>query len=272
MMVAYSKQLHADGGGEKLVTADEVVGMVIANFRGPVGTMLTALGALKSPGQSSSLCVGRQVVSEQSAMSEAFQIEFMSPTSGGIDGVEKAGKKYRGVREHNSENDLVKAGVYLPGLRRGRGLSWVPYDGVLGTEFKFYYLTPVSNFRYDFLYRFIDANVEAPVIEGVRLPTSRSPFVRSRIYLKRISIIYVPVKIEYWVGDNKLQPVTVEFRGYAQVVGASGYWAPNEIASGQTSLTFLGWHMVGSQDWMMSTNHQVIEIQQVPCVIVAPAN
>src|SRR5262249_7783779 len=75
--------------------------------------------------------------------------------------------------------------LYLPALRRVRIVPFQPDDPLLQSHMFFYDLTAIQDLG-DYRYQFLDANEQAPVIEGAPLPASTmSPYERSVFSLQK---------------------------------------------------------------------------------------
>ena len=249
------------------VSAKALIRMVISNLTPPQGYAFFGSGVFHTSAENSDMCLLRAVNDTE----EAFQAQFNSPVTGAIGNLERPGLRYSGIRWRMPDGTVgVYASTFPPTLGRGRKLQWVPNDGILGGDLDFYNLHPVSVFSGDFVYRLRGWNVEHPMLDGIRLPglpSAVSPYGASRITLRLVSIIYVPMKVEYWDNDQFLgSPVkVVEYHDYHEVLEADGYWAPNVVTSGNTSITFGKWYVKKMPENMFSRNHALLGTREISC-------
>ena len=256
------------------VTAKALIQMVISNLTPPPGFAFSGSGTFHTSAENSDLCLLRAVNDTE----EAFLAQFNSPVTGAMGGTERPGLQYKGIRWYVSDGNAgVYASTFPPTLGRGRKLQWVPNDGILGGDLAFYDLHPVSVFSRDFLYRLVVWDLDYPRLDGIRLPglpIGIAPYGSSRITLQRVSITYVPTKVEYWDNDQfKGPPVkVVEYTDYHEVLGADGYWAPNVVTSGSTSITFGKWYVTKSPENMFTRNHALLGTREISCRAVPSQN
>lgn len=261
------------------VTAKALIRMVVSNLIPPPGYAFSAAGTFHTSAENSDMCLQRAVrnISEE-GVEEAFQTQFNSPT-GSVGGVERPGLRYRGIRWRAGGSVGVHASTFPPTLGRGRKLSWVPNNGILGGDLGFYNLHPVSVFDGDFVYRLMVWDMNHPILDGIRLPglsNAVSPYGSSRITLQRVSITYVPMKVEYWenVNDSHVghPDVVVEYADYKEVVGADGYWAPHVVSSGSTRIMFSSWRVIELPANIFTRNHALLGTQNISCAPTTSQN
>jgi hypothetical protein len=135
-------------------------------------------------------------------------------------------------------------------------------DGVLGSDYRFYWLAMASILKNDFIFEgAYDGSGDKP-IKGTRKQGSRSPFSSAYFSVQGIKGIYVLEKIE-WQREG-LPDIQQIFEEYDEVENAPGYLAPSRVNAGNTQLLFTRWSALEPLDWLLSTNHSLIEIQRLP--------
>ena len=238
--------------------AQEIMHEVIKNLRGPEGKMVVAIAHMRSPVTQYDIVLGLNIENGV----EGVQIDVLSAADGAGEGA-RAGQKYRVVRDAVDPRALT----YLPGLRRGRGRPFVPMDRVMQTDQRYYFLTLVSNLMHDFEYvcEKCDSDEDEVVVLALRKKDRQDelcPFPISRWYLKYIGDIVVLTRTEYHAEDGQI--LIVVYEEYTDILGAPGHLAPRKIATGDTVLFVKGWFVSDPPSWIMSKNHQVLELQNLP--------
>jgi hypothetical protein len=130
---------------------------------------------------------------------------------------------------------------YLPALRRVRIVPYQPDDPLLQSDYLFYDLTAIQNFG-DYRYRFIDANLYTPVVEGVPHENLSSvPYERAVFHLEQRGEVYLVTAIE---ASNRGVEKRARFSGFREV--APGYYRPHLLTissapGAKTELAFRDW-------------------------------
>lgn len=236
------------------LTAAEVIHKAAANLEGPVGTTILAEGKMQFSRKNLDVRIARYW---RNGM-EGFQIDILSPMEDKEvpDATPQTNKKYRVVRKEMEISTLT----YLPSLRRGRKISYVPLDGVLGSEYPYYLLPLASDFLHDFSYVYVKEDADAPIIRGVQVPESRSPYTQVQIELQRRGETYTIERAVYELPDSRgLTFLLQEFIEFTP-----GYWAPKKVAANETVFTFDTWTAREALQWLHSTNHNMFDAQGIP--------
>ncbi|MBI3801977.1 MAG: hypothetical protein HY268_34040 [Deltaproteobacteria bacterium] len=238
------------------LTAEEVIQKAATNLEGPVGTTIVADGKMQFSRRNLDIRVARYWHDG----TEGFQIDILSPMEDKEvpDATPQTNKKYRVVRKAMDISTLT----YLPSLRRGRKINYVPLDGVLGSEYPYYLLPLASDFLHDFSYTFVKEDINAPVIKGVQIAESRSPYAQVQIELQKREATYTIEKAIYETPNSRgLTFLLQEFIEFAP-----GYWAPKKVMANDTVFTFDTWRISEPLEWLHSTNHNVFDAQGIPQV------
>lgn len=226
---------------------------VVENLKGPPEATVVGEGRMIFSGRNLHIRIARYCPDGK----EGFQVDFLSMVEDQETGGNPMGdKKYRVVGEEGN----ISALTYLPSLRRGRKLNYVPLDGVLGSEYRFYFLPTVTNLHFDFSYSYTEENAIKPIILGVRRPDSRSPFPRITLYLNRLGKSYVVEKTIY---ERAQGGSTVQLlEDYEEFT--PGYWAPHKVVTGGTTLTFSRWGIKTPLEWLLSQSHETLGLHRIP--------
>lgn len=239
------------------LTAGEVIKKAAENLEGPVGSTVMAEGKMQFSGRNLDVRIARYWHDG----TEGFHIDTLSPMEDKEvpDATPQTNKKYRVVRK---EMDIATL-TYLPSLRRGRKISYVPLDGVLGR----YYLLPLaSDLLHDFSYSYEKEDVNAPIIKGVQTAASRSPYAQVRLALQKKGETYLIEKAVYEMPSSRgLTFLLEEFIEFAP-----GYWAPKKVMANETVFTFATSKTQKPLAWLHSTNHNVFDAQGIPSLEEKP--
>lgn len=140
------------------LTATAVIQKAAANLERPIGTTIMAKGKMRFPGRNLDVRIARYWCDG----TEGFQIDILSSMEDKEipDAGSQTNKKYQAVRKEMDISTLT----YLPSLRRGRKISYVPLDGVLESEYPYYLLPLASNFLHDFSYAYVKEDANALII------------------------------------------------------------------------------------------------------------
>ena len=236
------------------VTAQEIIDKTIANLIGPPGRMVVSTGNMKFARRDLDIRTARYY----RAGTEGFQMDIhsMMEDQEVAGSSPQTGKKYRVVRTAQTISTLT----YLPSLRRGRMVSYVPLDGVLGSDFKYYLLPLVSNMMHDFSYAFVNEDPDAPIILGMRRAESRSPYTQVELQLIARGDFYLVQKAVYTTPNNK--QMYFEANNYYEYT--KGYWAPEKIVVDETTFTFSGWAALKPKSWLHKKGHHLLGTKQIP--------
>jgi Outer membrane lipoprotein-sorting protein len=144
--------------------------------------------------------------------------------------------------------------LYLPALRRVRIVPYQPDDPLLQSDYLFYDLTAIQNFD-DYHYRFIDANEQAPVIEGK--PRDKAfpvPYEAMIFRLERRGESYVVTEI---TGVNRGKEKHARFSGFREI--APGRYRPQQLVvggkEGRTELVFRDWTFSTPEPRLLTPAH-----------------
>ncbi len=236
------------------LTAEEVITKAAENLQGPKGKTILAEGKMRFAQRNLDVRIARYCHDG----TEGFQIDILSPMEdqGVPDATPQTNKKYRVVRTGAEISTLT----YLPSLRRGRKLNYVPLDGVLGSEYPYYLLPLASDLLHDFSYSYVKEDADAPIIKGVRTEGSRSPYTQVQIELQRRGETYLVEKAVYEMPNSRgLTFLLQEFIEFAP-----RYWAPKKVQANETIFTFDTWKTHEPLEWLHSTNHNMFDAQGIP--------
>jgi len=236
------------------LSAEEMMEKAIENIKGPSGMMLVSEGHMRFSWRNLRIRIARCF----SNGTEGFQIDILSPVEDQeVPGASpQTNKKYRVVRKGTRISTLA----YLPSLRRGRQINYVPTDGILGSDYPYYLLPLVSDFIYDFSYAYVKEDPNTPIIEGLKKEESNSPYSRVEIHLQKIGGTFTIEKAIYEAANNKgFSLISQDFKEFTE-----GYWAPEKIRVKNTTFTFNVWKAREPVKWIMSTNHNRFDAQSIP--------
>lgn len=236
------------------LTAEEVITKAAENLQGPKGKTVLAEGKMRFAQRNLDVRIARYCQDG----TEGFQIDILSqmedqevPGAG-----PQTNKKYRVVRNGVDISTLT----YLPSLRRGRKINYVPLDGVLGSEYPYYLLPLASDLLHDFSYSYIKEDQSVPIIKGVSTTTSRSPYTQVTVELQKRGETYTLEKAVYELsGGSRLVFSLQDF-----VEFTPGYWAPGKVIANGTNFVFDGWTTRDPLRWLHSINHNMFDAQSIP--------
>ena len=236
------------------VTAQEVMDKAVANIVGPPDRMVMSEGKMVFSRRNLDVRTARYYHDG----TEGFQIDVLSPLEDQeVPGsIPQTDKKYRVVRRGRKISTLA----YLPSLRRGRKINYVPLDGLLGSDFPYYFLPLVSDFTHDFTYTYVKDDPVAPVIAGSPKDGSRAPYTSLEVHLQQQGPVYLITKAVYDAGTR--QETIIRSTNFSEY--ANGYWAPAEITVKDTTFTFDTWIAEEAEVWLHSTNHNQFDAQRIP--------
>ncbi len=246
-------------------TADEIMQNAIANIHGPVGKMVVSEGKMVFSRRNLDI----RTVRYHADGTEGFQIDILSA----VEDQEVPGstpqpnKKYRVIRKGRKISTLT----YLPSLRRGRKINYVPLDGLLGSDFPYYLLPLGSDFLHDFSYSFVTQAIPdpaSPVILGSAKEGTRSPYAQVTVDLQRRGETYLIVQAVYQLSGG--EDMSVRLENFSEFT--PGYWAPAKMTVKETTFTFAVWKVWEPQSWLHSTNHNLFDAQQLPQFRTLTAN
>jgi hypothetical protein len=144
--------------------------------------------------------------------------------------------------------------LYLPALRRVRIVPFQLDDPLLQSHMLFYDLTPIQDFG-DYGYRLLDANEQAPVVEGTPLdPTTPTPYQSIIFYLQKRGATYIVTTTQAVVdGKEKI----ARFSTFREI--APGYYRPEQVEisedDGRTEFTFSHWTARSLEPQLLTPTH-----------------
>lgn len=236
------------------LTTDEVIEKVVRNIQGPAGKMVVAEGRMKFARRDLDIRTARYY---QDGI-EGFQIDVLSPVEDQEvpDAMPQTDKKYRVVRKAAEISTLT----YLPSLRRGRKISYVPQQGILGSDYPYYLLPLVNDILHDFSYTFADQRPETPVLIGKKKEDARTPYSAVELHLRQQAGVYL-IEQAIYTGQAG-SGFTLVFQGYEEFT--PGYWAPQSVTVKNTTFSFSRWQARPPFEWLHSTNHGQLDVQGIP--------
>ena len=250
-------------------TADAIMQNAIANIHGPAGKMVVSEGKMVFSRRNLDIRTARY----HKDGTEGFQIDVLSPVEDQeVPGsTPQTNKKYRVIRKGKKISTLT----YLPSLRRGRKINYVPLDGLLGSDFPYYLLPLGSDFLHDFSYRFVTQakpDLAVPVLVGSAKEGNRSPYSQVTVSLERRGETYLIVRAAYQLSESegKSEDMTVQLENFSEFT--PGYWAPVIMRVKETTFMFDVWTVWEPRSWLHSTNHNLFDAQQLPQFRTLTAN
>lgn len=174
---------------------------------------------------------------DEAGQTEAVRIDFKTAVNSIGDSALYADQRYLLKRAAHAP---ATQWLYLPALRRVRIVPFQPDDRLLQSHMLFYDLLPVQNFA-DYRYRFIDADEQAPVVEGTPLESALAvPYERVVFYLKKQGETYVVTTVQATVnGQEKI----ARFTEFSEI--APGYYRPQQLVISEnkerTEFSFARW-------------------------------
>ena len=176
---------------------------------------------------------------DETSRTEAVRIDFKTAINSIGDSALYADQRYLLKRAAQAP---AAQWLYLPALRRVRIVPFQPDDRLLQSHMLFYDLLPVQNFG-DYHYRFIDADEQAPVIEGTPLESARAvPYESIVFHLKKQGETYLVTTVQSRVnGQEKI----AQFTKFDEIV--PGYYRPRQLVitenEERTEFSFARWIM-----------------------------
>jgi hypothetical protein len=145
--------------------------------------------------------------------------------------------------------------LYLPALRRVRIVPYQPDDPLLQSDYLFYDLTAIQNFG-DYHYRFIEANEQAPVIEGTPRDNGIPvPYERVTFQLEKRGGTYLVTEIRGLTRGKEKRAIFSEF---SEII--PGRYRPRKLVvskgkSAWTELTFANWTFSTLSPQLLTPTH-----------------
>lgn len=241
-----------------MVDVQLVMEKTIEHLKGPPGKMVVGEGVMKFPGGNYPFITARYVISNQPDLLEGVQVDFISPTDDGATGLAGAGRQYRVVQNGDNVPNTVS---YFPSLRRGRIVAYVPLQGVLGSDQKFYFLPLVSVLK-SFSYHFVSEKDRIITLEGT-LISGTAAFQKCFVELEHkestFKNVFVPRALHCSCQEGTcVGTISQELSQYMPIEGAPGYWAASIIRSGSTVITFTRWWVQDPVEWILSPSHALL--------------
>jgi hypothetical protein len=221
------------------LTAQEIIALAQQQLTVPSEFVLGEIKVYRGErlNRSYSFVLGR--LWEQATQTEYVRIDFKTAINSGPDSSLYSDHRYLLKRTAQA---LPTQWLYLPTLRRVRITPYRPDDPLLQSDYLFYDLTAILDFA-DYHYRFVDANEQAPVIEG-EPRAALVPYQRTIFTLERRGGTYIVSGVRYLSQGKERQ---VRFSGFSEI--APGRYRPQQmvvtIEGGRTEVTFHHW-TVGS--------------------------
>lgn len=196
---------------------------------------------------------------DEENQTEFVRIDFQSAINSGIDS-SSLYSDHRYLLKRVAQNAPTQW-LYLPALRRVRITPYRPDDPLLQSASLFYDLTAITDVG-DYTYRFVDADMQSPVIEGQ--PTTRFvPYQQTRFALERKGASYV---IKEVIGIEAGKERRAESSNFQEI--APGRYRPGKLvvtsAGGRTELTFRQWTIVSTVPMLFTPTHLETQLLQMP--------
>lgn len=174
---------------------------------------------------------------DEAAQTEAVRIDFKTAINSVGDSSLYSDQRYLLKRTAQA---AATQWLYLPALRRVRIVPFQPDDPLLQSHMLFYDLTPILDFE-DYRFRLLDADEQAPVIEGTPVDATRPTPYQSIIFsLQKRGATYI-VTTTHAVKNGKEK--TARFSAFREI--APGYFRPGRVEisedDGRTEFTFSHW-------------------------------
>jgi hypothetical protein len=231
-------------------SADDVLGGVLANLRGPAGTMAVASGTLFYEGERKTVKLAHHVSPEGV---EGFQGENLSVNDGLL-------RKIRLVRGGVIEE--ATALVFMPSMRQGRKMHFRATRPLFGTgEYHQYLLLPSQALERDYDFTCEPGTDGARVLHGTRKANASFapyPSLRLRTTTRAATVVVEEAACE---GTDEFASFVQRFSDYAEV--EPGYWAPRRITLDQVELE-LSWRSEPVAPWILDTAATFMEHENVP--------
>ncbi|MBI3301820.1 MAG: outer membrane lipoprotein-sorting protein [Deltaproteobacteria bacterium] len=201
---------------------------------------------------------------EEATQTESVRLDFKTAVNSSGDSALYSDQRYLLKRVAQTP---ASQWLYLPALRRVRIVPYQPDDPLLQSHYLFYDLTTIQDFG-DYHYRFIDANEQAPVIEGMPLDTAGLvPYERAVFHLERLGETYVVTEVQYVARGKEKRARFLAFREIAP-----GCFRPHQLVvgdeNGRTEFVFHNWVLRAPEPQLLTPAH--LETQTLASVAIVP--
>lgn len=188
---------------------------------------------------------------DDATQTEAVRIDFKTAINSVGDSALYADQRYLLKR---TEQAAATQWLYLPALRRVRIVPFQPDDPLLQSHMLFYDLTPILDFG-DYQFRLLDANAQAPVVEGIPADANRpTPYQSIIFFLQKRGATYV-VTTTQAVKDGAEK--IARFSAFREI--APGYFRPGRVEisedNGRTEFTFTHWVVRALESQLLTPIH-----------------
>lgn len=188
---------------------------------------------------------------DEKTQTESVRIDFKTAVNSAGDSALYTDQRYLLKRASQAP---ASQWLYLPALRRVRIVPYQPDDPLLQSHMLFYDLTAIQGLG-DYHYRFVDANEQAPVIEGTPLPTAFPlPYEKAVFQLQRRGETYLVTAIRSVARGKEKQ---ARFSAFHEI--APGYYRPEKLvvttAEGRTEFVFRQWAFSASEPQLLTPTH-----------------
>ena len=233
-------------------SATSIMENAIEHLKGPPDKMVVGEGSMEFPGGKYEFITARFV---DATSLEGVQVDFISPTADSAIGISSSGRQYRIVRNGEKTNTIT----FLPSLRRSRIIPYIPLDGVLGSEQRFYFLPLVSVLR-SFSYTTSSRTDKTVILRGVPiLEVPFAPFSVCTVKVEQKGGVFIPLSLACECMKGICEGIiSQEFSDYVPIEKAEGFWAPGKIQTGATKILFSRWVIQEPVDWIISPNHTTL--------------
>lgn len=231
-------------------SADDALARILANLRGPEGTMTVASGTLTHEGVQKTVKFAHYVSPEGV---EAFQGEDLSVNDGLL-------RKIRLVRAERTGEPIAL--IFTPSMRQGRTMRFRATRPLFGTgEYHQYLLLPSKALEEDYDFRCETREDGKLVLSGTKKPDARFAPYPSVELVASPRGDKVIVEQATCAGTDEFPSFTQTFAGYEEV--APGHFAPREISLDQVHLE-LTWRAVPAVAWIVDTGASLMEEENIP--------
>jgi hypothetical protein len=196
---------------------------------------------------------------DEESQTEAVRIDFKTAVNSVGESALYSDQRYLLKRTAQSP---ATQWLYLPALRRVRIVPFQADDPLLQSHMFFYDLTAIQDFS-DYSYRFLDANEQAPMIEGTpKAATASSPYDRIVFHLLKRGESYVVTATE--AVSKKGREKAARFTDFREI--APGYYRPQRLeiteGDGRTEFAFADWIVRPAESQLLTPTH--LETQTLP--------
>jgi hypothetical protein len=196
---------------------------------------------------------------DEENQTEFVRIDFQSAINSGTD-LSSLYSDHRYLLKRTGQNAPTQW-LYLPALRRVRITPYRPDDPLLQSDSLFYDLTAITDLG-DYTYRFVDANMQNPIVEG-QPTTTFVPYQQTRFVLARQGDSYV---IKEAIGVEAGKERHAESADFREV--APSRYRPHKLIvrseGGRTELIFRQWTFVPATTTLFSPTHLETQSLQIP--------